>query len=511
MFESNGNIFRNEGRLGVNGKKYDMGIIGSWSQGTNYVDGDGNQIPANFKRGTVGFYGDFNLTKRDLIQMTINRNFARDVDFPTLQMDLRTDDTWMGSLRHTRTFAGRNLKKWTTSGYFSLVDHLMDNGLRDIQPRMVNSRTPANTQSLGGRTEGLWQLGNSKIYAGADFRSEAAQGKREREFLMGPNAGSTVFDNVWQDSQISKIGAFATYQLPFGANLFSLAGRLDVNQAIAIDEAPEFQQINPKTEVIQLNPGISAGLQRELGDDFNLGFWLARVQRSGSITERFINFFPVGVDPYEMVGNPELNPETNNQVDFLFGFNTTGLQVELSLFGAYLTDYITAEIIDVAPRMPTSPGVRQFINVDQAIKTGFELNYIQKIGWGIQHQVMVAYTYGENLSANEALPEIAPLDLRYAVTGSHFNDKLHTAFRIRHVMAQNKVSPSFGENSTPKFTIVDVDASYAFHSKILFKLGVQNLFDQAYYEHLNRPFGPERTPLFAPGRNIFAMLSLNLN
>lgn len=511
MFESNGNIFRNEGRLGINGEKYDMGIIGSWSQGTNYVDGDGNQIPANFKRGTVGFYGDFNLTKRDLIQMTINRNFARDVDFPTLPMDLRTDDTWMGSLRHTRTFAGRNLKKWTTSGYFSFVDHLMDNGLRDIQPRMVNSRTPANTQSLGGRTEGLWQMGNSKIYAGADFRSEAAQGKREREFLMGPNAGSTVFDNAWQDSQISKIGAFATYQLPFGANLFSLAGRLDVNQAIAMDEAPEFQQINPKTEVIQLNPGISAGLQRELGDNFNLGFWLARVQRSGSITERFINFFPVGVDPYEMVGNPELNPEINNQVDFLFGFNSTGLQVELSLFGAYLTDYITAEIIDVAPRMPTSPGVRQFINVDQAIKTGFELSFIQKIGWGIQHQVMVAYTYGENLSANEALPEIAPLDLRYAVTGSHFNDKLLTAFRIRHVMAQNKVSPSFGENATPKFTIVDVDASYAFHSKISFKLGVQNLFDQAYYEHLNRPFGPERTPLFAPGRNIFAMLSLNLN
>jgi iron complex outermembrane receptor protein len=511
MYESNGNIFRNEGRFGINGEKYDLGIIGSWSQGTNYVDGDGNQIPANFKRGTVGFYGDFNLTKRDLIQMTINRNFARDVDFPTLPMDLRSDDTWMGSLRHTRTFAGRNLKKWTTSGYFSLIDHLMDNGLRDIQPRMVNARTPANTQSLGGRTEGLWQLGNSKFYAGADFRSEAAQGKREREFLMGPNAGSTVFDNAWQDSQISKIGAFATYHLPFGANLLSLAGRLDVNQAIAMDEAPEFQQINPKTEVIQLNPGVSAGLQRELGDNFNMGFWLARVQRSGSITERFINFFPVGLDPYELVGNPELNPETNNQVDFQFGFNTTGLQVELSLFGAYLTDYITAEIIDVAPRMPSSPGVRQFINVGQAIKTGFELSYIQKIGRGIQHQVMVAYTYGENLSANEALPEIAPLDLRYAVTGSHFNDKLHTAIRIRHVMAQNRVSPSFGENSTPNFTLVDVDGSYAFHSKFSFKIGVQNLFDQVYFEHLNRPFGSERTPLFAPGRNIFVMLSLNLN
>ena len=101
--------------------------------------------------------------------------------------------------------------------------------------------------------------------------------------------------------------------------------------------------VNGETEVTQLNPGISAGLKRNLGENFSLGFWLARVSRSGSISERYINYFPIGVDPYEMFGNPDLNPETNNQVDLVFGYNRSRISFELNLFASYLTDYITAE------------------------------------------------------------------------------------------------------------------------------------------------------------------------
>ena len=384
MYESNGQTFRNEGRLGFTGENHDIGILGSWSKGTDYRDGNGNIVPANFERGTIGVYGDFRLSKSDLLQLTIQRNFARDVDFPTLPMDLRSDDTWMGSLRHTRNFNGRNLQSWTSSGFFSLVDHLMDNGLKELNPRMVNSRTPANTQNMGLRTEGLWQFGMAKLYAGLDFRTEAAQGIRERAFLMGPNAGKTLYDNAWQDSRINKTGFFTSYNLPFGQYLFSLAGRLDINQAVAEDNAEEFLNVNTTTEITQLNPGFSAGLKRFLGEDFNLGLWLASVKRSGSITERFINYFPVGVDPYEMLGNPDLRPETNNQMDLVLGFNKSMISMELNLFAAYLTNYITAEKTDLTPRLPTSPGVRQFVNIDEALKTGFEMNFNHVIGLGFR-------------------------------------------------------------------------------------------------------------------------------
>jgi iron complex outermembrane receptor protein len=508
MYESNGQIFRNEGRLGFTGKNYDVGILGSWSKGTDYRDGNGNMVPANFERGTIGVYGDFKLSDSDLLQLTVQRNFARDVDFPTLPMDLRSDDTWMGSFRHTRNFKGRPLQSWTTSGFFSLVDHLMDNGLKELNPRIVNSRTPANTQNMGLRTEGLWQFGMAKLYAGLDFRTEAAQGTRTREFLMGPNAGKTFFDNAWQDSRINKTGVFSSYNLPFGQFLFSLAGRLDINQAEAEDNAEEFLNVNSTTEITQLNPGFSVGLKRYLGDEFNLGLWLASVKRSGSITERFINYFPVGVDPYEMLGNPDLKPETNNQMDLVLAYNKTKISMELNLFAAYLTNFITAEKTDLTPRLPTSPGVRQFVNIDEALKTGFEMNFNHIIGLGFRQQLMFAYTYGQNLVISEALPEIAPFDLRYAIMGTHFDNRLNTAIRLRHVMGQDRISESFGETTTPQFTLLDIDASYDINSFIAAKIGVQNLFGQAYYEHLNRPISINRVPMYAPGRNFFFMLNM---
>lgn len=511
MYESNGNVFRNEGRVGFNGQKYDIGVLGSWSKGTDYVDGDGNLVPANFQRGTVGMFADFKISNSDLLQVTVNRNFARDVDFPTLAMDLRTDDTWMGSLRHTRTFQDRKLQNWTTSGYFTLVDHLMDNGLRELNPRMMNAKTPANTQNIGARTEGLWQLGKGKLYAGAELRSEAAQGTREREFLMGPNAGKIIYDKVWQDSRITKSGALASFHAPIGPYVLSLAGRLDVNYAEASDNAEEFVQVNPTQSITQLNPGISAGIKRDLGENFNAGLWLASVKRSGSITERFINYFPVGVDPSEMLGNPDLLPETNNQVDLVFGFSKSKITSEVNLFAAYLTNYITAEKTDLKPRIPTSPGVRQYVNVDRAVKTGFEVAFSQALFYGISHQLMVAYTYGQNLVISEALPEIAPMDVRYSILGSHLDNKLHSAIRLRYVTDQNRVSGSFGETASPRFILLDIDVSYAVSSLIAIKGGAQNLLNETYYEHLNRPIAATGTPLFAPGRNFFLMLSFKFS
>jgi iron complex outermembrane recepter protein len=507
MYESNGHILRNEGRVGFSGKHHDIGILGSWSKGSDYTDGDGNIIPANFMRGTLGLFGDFRLSSADLLQVTLNRNFARDVDFPTLGMDLRSDDTWMGSIKHTRTFQNRALQRVITSGYFTVVDHLMDNLLRDLNPRMMNASTPANTQSLGGRIEGQWRMGKGKLFAGVDYRTEAAQGVRQREFLMGPMAGRTLLDNAWQDSQIQKMGSFGTYTVPLGAYVFSAAARIDLNHAKANDVVEEFENTTSTNAVTQLNPGVSIGLKRDFAKYFNFGVWAARVQRSGSITERYINYFPVGVDPFEMLGNPDLKAETNNQLDMALGFEKGKFQLEFSPFIAFLTDYITAEKTNLAPRIASAPGVRRFVNVDQALKTGFELTGSQYLAYGFQHQLSLAYTYGQNLSLSEALPEIAPMDIRYTLMGNHLGNKLHTALRIRHVRGQERVSENFGEMTTPQFTLIDADASYSVSFHIAIKIGGQNLLNQAYYEHLNRPIGVDRRPLFSPGRNIFVMLN----
>lgn len=505
MFETNGDVWRNDARVGFQGSNYDIGILGSYSTGNDYLDGDGNPVPSNFKRGTLGIYADFQASQKDLIQTSINRNFARDVDFPSLGMDLRTDDTWMGSIKHTRSFSGKPLSQWTNSIYFTQVDHLMDNLLRE--PRTSNSGVPVITQNWGFRTEGVWRFSQGKLFAGLDYKQEAADGTRTREILMGPMKGKIFYDNLWQDSEISKTGVFANYIFPVGGTVVTASGRLEVNQANANNPSEEFIQLHPEMGDTQLNPGISIGAQRDLGKAFSLGIWAASVRRSGSLLERYINYLAVGIDPWELVGDPQIKPETNYELDLVLGYQREKIALELTLFGSYLDDYISSVKTDLKPRLATSPGVRQYVNVDKAVKTGVELNFKQHLTGNLSLSLGLAYIYGQDLVLDAALPEIAPLDFRYGILGQFLDRKLQTGINLRHVIAQERVSEAFGEGATPGFTLLDLDVSYPIGKMLLVKGGVQNIFDETYYEHLTRPIGADKTPMYAPGRNYFLMVS----
>ncbi|MDV7394939.1 TonB-dependent receptor, partial [Arthrospira platensis SPKY1] len=137
-----------------------------------------------------------------------------------------------------------------------------------------------------------------------------------------------------------------------------------------------FGQVYNNTEVQQINPSISAGMVKPIGKDLNLGIWLGHVNRSGSLTERFINYFPVGLDPYELIGNPQIKAEKNNQIDLTLAWKKEKSSLNIDVFASWLTDYITSEIdTTLKPRLPASPGVRRFTNIDNAFKTGFEFRW----------------------------------------------------------------------------------------------------------------------------------------
>lgn len=510
-YESNGNILRSEGLLGFSGRAYDLGLFASWAQGQDYTDGDAQTVQSDFSKGSFGGQLGVRLSDQHQLKWSVTRNMARDVDFAALPMDLRKDDTWMFSVSHAWTIRNRDLRSWNTSLYGSLVDHLMDNYSKPLDPRMVDAYTQAYTTNVGGRTEGSWGMKRSRLYAGLDFRVEGAEGERVREFLMGPNAGKVVSDNAWQGGQITRSGLFGEYHLHALGIHWVASGRLEINLAGVKDPDPSFLLQYPDPDIAQVNPGISLGGSKELGRHVSLGLWLGRAVRSGSLTERYINFFPVGMDPYEMLGNPLIEPEINNQADLQVSWKGTHTVLSLDLFASYLQDYISSTIdTSLSPRMPSSPGVRRYSNIDQAFKTGFELAWTQRLRAGLQHQFSLAFTYGQNLSSKEALPEIAPFDLRYRLSGNYLKNRLHPWAKIRYAAAQNRVSQEFGESSSPAFALLDMGIAFSIKPKIRISAGINNLLDRPYYEHLSRATrGPEAAPIHAPGRSL--ILSFNLD
>jgi len=511
-YEHNGDVLRGEGQYGFSNQRYNINAFAAWSQGNDYRSGGNLTIPADFSRGSVGTSMGLKISQRQKVTFAANHNFAKNTDFPALPMDLRSDETWMFNAGHELNLNKNSLVKWSTKIYGSFVDHKMDNALKNLDPRMLNAKTLAQTKHYGGRTEGLWQQAAYTLYLGADVKVENASGIRERTFVMGPNAGNTIKDNAWQNSQIVQTGLFGEVQYFAKDIKYVLSARLETNVADVFDASEAFSAEYPNPRTIQYNPNISMGASKSIGASTTLALWAGRVQRSASITERYINFFPVGLDPYELVGNPDLKPETNNQVDATLEWRRSFANIQVDIFAAYLQNYISSEIDTTLDKvMPMSPGVRRFTNLDEAFKTGFETTYTQKLPLQLTQSIAIAYTYARDMENNGPLPEIPPLDVRYSLLGHYFNKRFSPAVTVRYVAEQNRVSTQFGETSTPSFTVVDLRFDYRMLEGFSLNTGINNLLDIKYYEHLNRLNRDTGNPIYAPGRNIYFGLSYSFN
>jgi iron complex outermembrane receptor protein len=419
-------------------------------------------------------------------------------------MDLRSDDTWLLQASHEIYLTAERNLTLSTSAYASLVDHLMDNSGKMLVPRMVNAETAVQTRNMGGRTELSVRGGLYRLIAGADLNYENADGFRTREFLMGPNMGNLLTDNVWQNGRIMRTGIFADYSRTSGEVKYHLSGRINLNAADAIDPDVSFESLYGQIRSIQVNPGITGGFEFRTGD-FSYALWAARVQRSGNLSERFMNSFPVGLDPYELIGNPELKPEVNNQMDLIIAFEgDKNTRIELNLFYSFLQQFISSTIRpDLNPKMPSAPGVRQYDNIDRASIYGFEIGLQQPMPWQLVARIDAAAQVGKNLVSGEPLPEIPPVDLRATLWGSYFKDRLRPSLFVRYVLKQERISSEFGETATPAFWLMDLDITYATFQWLSLSGGIRNLFDMAYYEHLNRSVSGTGHPIYNPGRNIY--------
>jgi iron complex outermembrane receptor protein len=139
-YAQNGNVVRGETQLGFSSSQIDWSIFGSWSQGDDYQSGNGEEVAAEFSRGSFGTNLGLKLSPKQQLRISALYNRARDAEFPALPMDLRKDDTWLFNVKHNIQFTGEMLQSLNTTFFGSIVDHRMDNLLKSLNPRMLNAR-----------------------------------------------------------------------------------------------------------------------------------------------------------------------------------------------------------------------------------------------------------------------------------------------------------------------------------------------------------------------------------
>jgi len=512
-YESNGDNSASAVSFSYFANKVDIHVVGSYRDFGNYEDGNGEEVPSSFKTADYSVKIGVDPTENQRLQFTWRQSFAADILHAGLPMDSPFDNSLLGGIDYKLKEISQKIESFSVKVFYSYVDHLMTN---DGRPNfnMVYASSPVQSWTTGGKAELVIRPSEKiRVYTGIDANLIGRTGDRTRVIkmmngMMLPTP-KTVVDKIWQDATLNDIGIFGEGKFKVADFTTLTAGvRADFISTGIDDPAADFEalyggEIEDQNEV---NISANASLKYQK-NGFQAQLALGRGVRTASMVERYINHFNVGVDPYEYVGNPYLNPEVNNQIELSFMKNFKFIELGASVFYSFLQDYISAKVNPDIPRKfsPTTPPLyaKQFINLDKAMQTGFELSFNINIIEQLKFTSDFSYTYAQNKDFDEPLPQIPPFT---TILGLKFEERNYFfAVNSRIVAKQDRISETFMEQESPSFTTVDFRAGYEPIAGLSFGAAVLNMFDVAYYEHLNYAYKNSNINsgrIYEPGRNF---------
>lgn len=516
-YESNGNnLVTGASALYVT-DQFDVHLNGSYRDFGDYKDGNGTKVPASFKTTDYSLKIGINPTEKQRLQLSWRQSFGRDIDHAGLPMDSPFDDSFLAGIDYKINAISQKIASFSVKVFHSYVDHLMTNEGRPSF-KMTGASSPVESWTTGGKIElVLAPSKNAIIYTGIDANLIDRAGDRTRivKIMNGTMLPTPkVFeDKIWQDASLNDVGVFAEGNFKIADNTSLTTGiRADFIATSLNDPAPDFEalyggSIEDETEV---NVSANASIKYQ-NNGFQTQLAIGRGIRTASMIERYINHFTVGVDPYEYVGNPNLKPEINNQIELSFLKKFETIEIGASVFHSFLEDYISAIVNTTIPRkfMPTTPPVfaKQFINLDKASQTGAEFSFNVKASDNLTFTSDVSYTKAENKDFDEPLAHIPPFMANLGV--KYEADNYWFALNSRLVARQDRISTTFMEEETPGFGTLDFRAGFNPFEGVSIGVALLNIFDKNYYEHLNFSYKNSNTlsgRIYEPGRNFTTYL-----
>ncbi|RMH08093.1 MAG: TonB-dependent receptor, partial [Aquificota bacterium] len=398
--------------------------------------------------------------------------------------------------------------------YYTKVDHWMDNRYRVSSGTMPWSMaTDAKTKTFGGRLEG--NLGDFTL------GFEAYRRNWDATNYMGMNPPQYIIPDV----DTSSFGVYGEYRKRLLEKLRIVAGlRLDTTKTEADSSkantnlyyAYKNTRATSKTDTY---PSGNLQVFYELSKGTELFAGIGHTARVPDPQERYFALNRAMMcnnnNPFcAWVGNPNLKPSKNTEIDLGLKHSTGRLITKATLFYSYVQDYITVHRQNVQnPGMmaPAFGHARSYTNVDAQFY-GFEASF----NYNAYKNLFVfggsSYTVGrkdtdpaKNITDKD-VAEIPPLKARLGLrydTGLWFveGETLMSG-------TQDRVDRDLQEQKTSGWAIVNLKAG-AEWKDLRLVVGVDNVFDKKYYEHLSYQRDPFRSGVKVPepGRNFYASLS----
>jgi iron complex outermembrane receptor protein len=244
---------------------------------------------------------------------------------------------------------------------------------------------------------------------------------------------------------------------------------------------------------------------------WELAAGVGHAARVPEATERYLALRRMGTD---WVGNPDLVPSRNSGLDVAVGFTRAGFRLDLGLYASRVADYIT--VYDQA-RRSALPGAmnamaRSFANVDATL-SGAEVGWSLPILFGrVFVSGDVSYVRGRQDGdpsrgiAEGPLAEMPPL--RGRVAARYDDGRFFGSVEGVYAADQDRVDASLGETRTPGWGVMNASAGLR-HGRLRLTVGLTNVFDRLYTDHLSYQRDPFRSGVRVPepGRSLFVNAS----
>lgn len=487
-------------------------ITANHSQSQDYKDGSGKTVPSRWDKWNTDLTLGFTPDADTLFEVTAGTGDG-ETRYAGRSMDGSQFKRESFGARLEKRNISEIIKKIEAQVYYNYADHVMDNfTLRTPDPMSAMSTGMAGAvdrATWGGRLAGTLRLGeNLDVIAGADW-----QESRHRD-RSGTDTDSYRNYPWVKDAQFSNIGVFteATWHLNELDRVIAGA-RVDKASAKDFRDTTGMMGMANPTAGERRNDTLPSGFLRYEHDmaDMPATFYagLGHVQRFPDYWELFS---PDSGPDGSVNAFQGIRPEKTTQLDIGMQYKTESFEAWISGYAGYVQDFILFNYTS-GGMMGSSSSAR---NVDATIMGG-ELGASYKLNPQWQVGSTLAYAWGRNKSGGGALPQIPPLEMR--MTAAYDNGTWSAGALWRLVAAQHRVSVNQGNvvgkdfSTSAGFGTLALHAGYNFSKRVKLTIGVDNVFDKTYSEHLNLAgntgFGyASAVAVNEPGRSGWARLSI---